>query len=123
MKLVTALLLTLFTATAMAQDFMDATIVDVQSKQGFKNGFLAPPGTIEADNYKELVVTIGTQKITARTYSMGGGLIYLANHPEALVVGSTVQARLAKRGELQVKTAEGKVLKFTIQRIEQLSQL
>ncbi len=115
------LVVALISSQAFAQDdFADAQVLNVEAKQGFTSGVLGP--NLEADNYTEVTIQLGDMKISARTYSMGGGIIYLANHPEALVVGSTVKALTAKRGELQIQVPpNGKVLKFKIQRMERVN--
>jgi hypothetical protein len=120
MKGLGGLLLVAWVSVAAAADdeFLSSKIVDVQAKQGASNGVFG--GGVEADNYTEITIEVGDKKVTARTYSMGGGIIYLANHPEAIVVGASVRARLARRGELHIETADGKLLKFKIQRLEQL---
>jgi hypothetical protein len=112
--------LVLLSSQAYAQDFTDAQVLNVQTKQGFTNGIFN--AAVEADEYTEVTLQIGDMKVTARTSpgGIGGGIVYLANHPEAMIVGSTVQAQIAKSW-LQVQVPpRGKVLKFKIERMEKL---
>jgi hypothetical protein len=110
-------LVALLSSQVFAQDFTDAKVLNVESKQGLSSGILG--SNLESDNYTEVTVQLGELKISARTYPMGGGLVYLANHPEAMIVGSTVQARMAKRGILEIQVPpKAKVLKFNVERME-----
>jgi hypothetical protein len=102
---------------AADEEFTDSKVIDVQARQGISNGVL---GGLDSDPHTEVTIAVGDKKVTARTFAIGGGTVYLANHPEAMMVGATVKARIAKRGELHVEAADGKVLKFKIQRLEQL---
>jgi hypothetical protein len=106
----------LMSISSIADDFVDATILDMQAKQGFTNGIVG--GGVESDNHKELTIQLGDMKVTARSFAMGGGVVYINNHPEVFVVGSTIKARLAKRGVLEVLAPDGKLLKFDVQRME-----
>ena len=84
---------------------------------GGKAAFGGP--AVEAEDYKEIVIALDGQKITARTFSMGNGLIFINNNPMAFAVGSKVEAKLGKRNELEVRV-EGRrnPVKFAIQRVE-----
>jgi hypothetical protein len=114
------LLVALLASQANAQEFTDAEVLNVETKQGLSSGILS--NQLESDNHTVVTIQLGDMKISARTYSMGGGIVYLANHPEALIVGTTVKARLAKRGELQIEVPpKGKVLKFNVERMEKLA--
>lgn len=122
MKSLLTVMLALASFSVAAQDFAEATILDFQSKTKIDTPatsriFGGP--AVEPDDYKEIVIALGNQKITARTFSMGNGLIFINNNPLAFVVGSTVQARLGKRNELEVRVADRKSpVKFAIQRVE-----
>lgn len=110
-----------FQASAADDVFVDAEVINIESKQGLTSGAGIFNAGLESDNYTEVTLQLGDIQVSARTYSMGGGIIYLANHPEALIVGSTVQARIAKRGVLEVQVPpKGKLLKFNIERMEKI---
>jgi hypothetical protein len=114
-------LVALLASQAYAQEFTDAEVLNVETKQGFTNGIFNP--AVKADEYTEVTLQIGDMKVTARTNpgGIGGGIVYLANHPEAMIVGSTVQAQIAKSW-LQVQVPpKGKVLKFKIERLEKIA--
>lgn len=107
----------LLSSQGYAQDFIDAQVLNVEMKQGLSSGILS--NELESDNHTVITIQLGDMKVSARTYPMGGGVVYLANHPEALIVGTTVKARLAKRGELQIQVQpKDKVLKFNVERME-----
>ena len=121
MKAPLVTLLALASFAVAAQDFAPAKIVDFQSRTKIDtpalNRVLGGP-SIEADDYKEITVELNGQLITARTYAMGGGMIFVNNNATAFAVGREVEARV-KRNELQVKVPERKgALKFAIQRVE-----
>lgn len=108
----------LLSGSAIAQEFTDAQVLNVEAKQGMQTGFLGIGTELQADNYTLVTVQLGDMKVSARTYQMGGGMLYLASHPEAMIVGSTIKAKLVK-DELQVQVPpKGKVLKFKIERLE-----
>ena len=114
-------LLALASFAVAAQDFAPATIVDFQSRTKIDtpalNRVLCGP-SLEAEDYKEITVELNGQRITARTYKMGGGLIFINNNAAAFAVGREVEARV-KRNELQVKIPDRKnEVKFVIQRVE-----
>ena len=114
-------LLALASFAVAAQDFAPATIVDFQSRTKMDtnslNRVLGGP-SLEAEDYKEITVELNGQLITARTYKMGGGMIFINNNAAAFAVGREVEARV-KRNELQVKIPDRKKeLKFVIQRVE-----
>jgi hypothetical protein len=115
------LLVALLSSQAFAQDFTDAKVLNVETKQGLSNGLFNTQ--VESDNFTEVTVQVGDLKVAARTFpgGIGGGQVYLATHPEAMIVGTTVQARIAKR-ELHVEVPpKGKVLKFKIERLEKVA--
>lgn len=114
--------LSLLSAAAGAADFTTAQVLDVQSKQDFSTSInLLGPGEVQADHYTEVTLQLAAMKVTARTYKMGGGVVWMASHPEAFIVGDTVQARLASRGVLEVQTAAGKKLKLDVLRMEKVT--
>ena len=122
MKSLLAIVLVALSIPAHAQDFAEATILDFQSKTKIdtpaSSRIFGGPA-VEAEDYKEIVIALDGQKITARTFSMGNGLIFINNNPMAFAVGSKVEAKLGKRNELEVRV-EGRrnPVKFAIQRVE-----
>jgi hypothetical protein len=103
-----------------ADEFIDAQVLNVESKKGLTSGVFN--AGLESDNYTEVTLQVGDLKVTARTNpgGIGGGIVYLANHPEAMIVGSTVKAQIVKSW-LEVQVPEGKVLKFKIERMEKIN--
>ncbi len=75
-------------------------------------------GSNVGDNFHEVVFQLADKKVTARTYSMGGGMLYIVNHPLDFAVGANVQVALGKRADLQVKLSSGKVVKFMIRSVD-----
>jgi ABC-type lipoprotein export system ATPase subunit len=83
-----------------ADDFMPVTVLDVQPVNGSTNSVACPTGTScsaihVADIYTAVTVLFAGKKYTGRTMPIGGGSIYLMNHPEEVAVGSTIDARNA----------------------------
>lgn len=110
-------------STAQAADnFVDAQVLNVEAKQALTSGGFGIFNTgLEDDDHIEVTVQIGDMKVIARSYTMAAGGVYIHNHPEAMIVGSTVKAQIAKSWlEVQVPP-KGKVLKFKIQRMEKIS--
>jgi len=110
----------LYSSAFAADNFTDSQVLNVEAKQGISSG----PGVfntgLESDPYTQVTVQVGDMKVTARTYAIASGTVYLANHPEAMIVGTTVKAQIVK-SELQVQVPpKGKVLKFKIERLEKL---
>jgi len=105
-QILLAIALSCVCSAASAQEFADAVVLDVVIEQGFDGA------------YTTVTMQLGDLKIAARTYSVGGGVVYLQQHPEALIIGSTLQARLVKRGVLEVRMPEGKLVKLQAQRME-----
>jgi hypothetical protein len=93
-----------------ADEFRDAKILDVEAKEETVAGYAAP--------YQVIPVQLGEQKISGRPWQMGRA--YLLHHPEAIIVGSTVPARIDKN-MVEIKIGpEQKLVKLKIQRIENL---
>lgn len=118
MKVLAAMALCLFSSTALAADFEDARILDFGRASKLSEQILG--NGIGVDDYSVLVVRLGELKITARTYQLGGGTVYVAAHPLAFVVGTKIKAKVDKRGSMLEVLVPGRKqpLKFQIQRAE-----
>ena len=111
--IVTGVALLITAAALPADDFRDAKILDVEAQQEQINGVPIP--------YFIITVELGSQRISARTYQIGGGTAYVRKHPEARVVGTTVPGRTDKN-VLELKLGpDQKPVRLMIQRIENIA--
>jgi hypothetical protein len=106
--LVTLIALAASAAAWGADDFQDAKILDVEAKVETVAGYPGP--------YQVITVQLGEQKISGRPWQAGRA--YLLHHPEALIVGTTLPARLDGT-TLEIKIGpDQRVVKVKILRIE-----
>ena len=130
-SLIVALFLLAGSVTA-ADDFTPATVLDVRPVKGTKNSVTCPqsgPAVVTCspiqmtDNYIAITVQFAGKKYTARPMPIDGGSSYLVNHPEEVAVGSTIDARDAGHGIIQLRLgAAGTIVKLEVMRVETVAR-
>jgi hypothetical protein len=106
-----------------ADDFMPVPVLDVQSVTGSTNSDTSPTLTScapvqVADPYMAITVLLAGKKYTGRTM-IGAGGIYVSNHPEEVAVGSTIDARDAGHGFIELRIgATQRIVKLKVLRVE-----